>query len=106
MMDEAKGTWTMLRIQALRLFRREFFHALRNNIKPEAAVDQAVSRVKKLVQEDLRTLYPGNDPASEIERMEQWGDILVSLIEFQLMLKDIPVDQSRLDEIPTKEQAT
>lgn len=92
------GVWPMLRIQALRQYRTEFYHALRNQKPPELAADQALQRVKDTCLKELAIMYP-ND---EITRSEKWADILLALVEFQILLKDIPVDPNRLQQIPPK----
>jgi hypothetical protein len=84
----------MLRLQMLRLYRREYFHALRNNLNPSAAAEQALTRVKDQFLNDPVSALP------DIDRQEQWGAILDVLIEFNILLKDIPIDKSKLPKKP------
>lgn len=115
MTDKDKGIWSMITtqtIQALREFQREYFHALRNGKSSDEASDQAIERVKQKVLAGLRVAYPTDETQSkeantniEITRMEKWGDVLIVLVNYQILLRDLPIDQTRLNEIPSKTQA-
>lgn len=85
----------MLRIQALRIYRREYLHALRNGKDALQAAEQATTRVKKLILEDH-----GFQSLPEYDRMDAWGEILGVLIEWTILLKDIPIDTSKLPAKP------
>jgi hypothetical protein len=77
----------MIRIQALRYYRREFLHALRNGADAEDAADQAYDRTKKEVNTILSKEIVG-----ELERQQQWGDIMDVLVEWQILLVGLPID--------------
>lgn len=81
----------MIRIQALRLFRREFFHAVRNGLSNEDAALQATERVRTSVNEALaREVKP------EIDKLEAWADILDVLTEWTILLQGLPIDASKI----------
>lgn len=84
----------MIRLQVLRLYRREYFHALRNGLEPPNAADQALTRVKRMFLEDQ--VVAG---MTLLDRQEKWGEALEVLLEFQILLRDIPIDR---DLIPAK----
>jgi hypothetical protein len=83
----------MYRVRALRRFKRYYFHGLRNGMTSEEAADDAMTKTKKeitdLIAKDAK-IAPG------IDAEETWGDILVVLFEWQLLLINIPVDTARL----------
>ncbi len=56
------------RIEALRAFKREYFHALRNGLTADEAGDQALARVKKDVLLNLK-----DEKVDELTRLERWG---------------------------------
>jgi hypothetical protein len=84
----------MLRLEALRLYRREYFHALRNGLNSMDAAQQATTRVKKLFQDTHE--FQG---IPDIDRQE----ILDVLIEWTILLKDIPIDLSKVPAKPPLE---
>jgi hypothetical protein len=89
----------MQRIEALRIFRREYFHAIRNGKNSQQAADQATTRLKDWF---LKHLAFQNIP--EVDRMEEWGKIIDVIIEWQILLKDIPIDVSKIPPKPPIER--
>lgn len=87
----------MLRIQALRLFRREFSKARKDHLSTSIAARNAMEFVKKLFQDDL--IVQG---MNEIEKQERWGEIVDILIEWQILLKDMPLDIKKTKELELK----
>lgn len=90
----------MLRITALRMFRREYFHGVRNGLTSRQAADQAITRIKAVIQDALAK----RQDLSPLEREERWGEILGNLVEFQILLTGLPIDQARLEDIPQKDR--
>ena len=91
----------MLRIQALRLFRREYFHALRNGLDADQASDRALTRIKEDILRELEAV-PIVD-AEPYLKHEKWGEILEVLIEWQILLRDTPIDRSKIPPKPPAE---
>lgn len=83
------------RMQALREFRREYFHALRNGLTQEEASQQALDRVKASVHLEFKDEHIDN-----FTRQERWGEILEVLVEWQIMLRDMPIDRSKIPASP------
>jgi hypothetical protein len=86
----------VIRLTALRTYRREYFHALRNGKSSEEAAAQAFDRVRSAFLQD-----PSVRPLDGVDRAEKWGEVIGPLVEFQILLKDVPIDTSQ---IPPKDQ--
>lgn len=84
----------MIRLEALRIYKREFFHGLRNGLSDAQAADQAMSRVKERTLDDLKGL-------DDYTRREKWGEIMEAIVDWQILLRDLPID---IDKIPSKEE--
>lgn len=92
---------TMHRLQAQRIFRREYFHALRNGKNSDEAANQALTRVKAWFLDS-----PLIKSLDGIDRQEAWGEVLEVLVEWQILLKDIPIDMEKLPPKPPVEALT
>lgn len=83
----------MIRSDAMREFRREFLHALRNQLaageplNTEAAAQRATLRTKSAFMLDARY----TNLTSE-EKQEDWEEVLAGCIDLQIMLTYFPVD--------------
>jgi hypothetical protein len=86
-------------IRAFRRYRRYFFHGLRNNKDTETSADEAMDLTKQEMLEYIKNQEP---EITDIDIMEQWGNILQYLLEWSILLVNIPIDKERLAEA-TKE---
>lgn len=84
------------------MFRRLFFHALRNQLPlkewvtveqvTENASDQAIKQVKTAMLSIM-----SEDPSLDsVGKMEKWGDILEVLVDFSILLREMPIDLNKL----------
>lgn len=89
----------MIRFDALRKYRREYFHALRNGLPSTDAANQAMTRVKEWALQTSK-----DDNLDEHTAEERWGAILAVLIEWQALLRGTPIDKSRISELPRKDE--
>lgn len=93
---DARQDEPVIRANALRIFRREYFHALRNGLDSDAASEQAFERVRAAFR-----AHPLIKPLAGIDREEAWGEILGVLVEWRMLLRDVPIDVAA---IPPKGQ--
>lgn len=79
----------MVRRDLFRQFRREYLHGLRNLKSEGDAYMAAMDAVKASVWKELEGI-------NEFDRREQWADIAEGLLDVWLVLKDLPVDKSKI----------
>ena len=89
----------MYKERALFKFRRFYMHGVRNDKDYETSVNEAMFRTRDEVLTEIKC-----DPEikTNAEREDIWSDILEDLMIFRNMLKDIPIDKERLEEMRDK----
>jgi hypothetical protein len=83
------GAPRMIRLQALRVYKREFLHAIRNGKTEAQAADIGMTKTKEAVLNDFAGL-------DEHNALAKWADICEGIVDFQILLRGIPIDRSAI----------
>lgn len=92
----------MIRKQAFREYTREYLHALRNGKSENEAAAVALDRTRECVAKELAD-------KSELEAMEIWGAILELIVDYESILRVLPIDKAKIppkSEMPAVELET
>ncbi len=84
-----------IRAKAMRLYRRHYFIDLLTATSSEEAADKALSKTKARSQQMIAE-HAVTKALENRDRDEVWGDILEVLVEWQMLLINIPIDKARI----------
>lgn len=87
----------MYKAKAKRRFKKYFLEALLKGVKAETASDEAMTKVKA----EMQAMFSADQSLSDVKKQRLWFVMYDELVDWQLMLADLPLDNPQsLAEIP------